>query len=153
MKVLKNILWFIFFFHNLEPKLIAPVVAYLCHESSTDNGAIIESAAGWATKLHTVRGKGAMLRASITEDVTPENVRDAWGRVTDMSNSERMSSITEATGTLVEILDKLDVKQSTESQNGQQHQEKFSFANKDLILYALGGKYDMSHHFDFHYKL
>lgn len=34
-----------------EPKLIAPVVAYLCHESNTDNGAIIESAAGWATKV------------------------------------------------------------------------------------------------------
>lgn len=39
------------FFLFSEPKLIAPVVAYLCHESSTDNGAIIESAAGWATKV------------------------------------------------------------------------------------------------------
>lgn len=35
----------------IEPKLIAPVVVYLCHESSTDNGSIIESAAGWATKV------------------------------------------------------------------------------------------------------
>lgn len=34
-----------------EPKLIAPVVAYLCHESSQENGSIIESAAGWATKV------------------------------------------------------------------------------------------------------
>lgn len=30
---------------------VLPVVAYLCHESSTDNGVIIESAAGWATKV------------------------------------------------------------------------------------------------------
>lgn len=38
-------------FHFLEPKLIAPVVVYLCHENSTDNGSIIESAAGWAAKV------------------------------------------------------------------------------------------------------
>lgn len=36
-----------------EPKLIAPVVAYLCHESCEDNGAVIESAAGWASKVRT----------------------------------------------------------------------------------------------------
>ncbi|XP_031618010.1 peroxisomal multifunctional enzyme type 2 [Contarinia nasturtii] len=125
-------------YNELKPKLIAPVVTYLCHESSTDNGAIIESAAGWATKLHTVRGKGAILRSSIMEDVTPEKVRDAWERVTDMSNTERMSSIAEATGSLVGILDQLEVDQKAGSQNGQQHQDIFSFGNKDLILYALG---------------
>ena len=37
--------------------MIAPVVAYLCHEDTEDNGAIIESAAGWATKVHFVRDK------------------------------------------------------------------------------------------------
>ncbi|XP_058812949.1 peroxisomal multifunctional enzyme type 2-like [Topomyia yanbarensis] len=36
-------------FNELKPKLIAPVVAYLCHQSCQNTGAIIESAAGWAT--------------------------------------------------------------------------------------------------------
>lgn len=44
-----------FLFFILEPKLIAPVVAYLCHETNTDNGVIIESAAGWATKVTKIK--------------------------------------------------------------------------------------------------
>lgn len=42
---------FLYAINAIEPKLIAPVVAYLCHESNSDNGAVIESAAGWATKV------------------------------------------------------------------------------------------------------
>lgn len=38
------------FFAELRPELIAPVVAWLCHESCEDNGSIIESAVGWAGK-------------------------------------------------------------------------------------------------------
>ena len=38
------------FFAQLRPELIAPVVVWLCHESCEENGAIIESAAGWAGK-------------------------------------------------------------------------------------------------------
>lgn len=52
-----------------EPKLIAPVVAYLCHESSTDNGAIIESAAGWATKvLHFIQPIASLKTMDIRND-------------------------------------------------------------------------------------
>ena len=35
---------------TLKPELIAPVVAWLCHEECCDNGSIIESAGGWAGK-------------------------------------------------------------------------------------------------------
>lgn len=52
-----------------EPKLIAPVVAYLCHESSTDNGAIIESAAGWAAKVfHFIQSISSMKTMDIRND-------------------------------------------------------------------------------------
>jgi len=34
----------------LQPDLIAPIVAWLCHEDCKDNGAIIEAAGGWAGK-------------------------------------------------------------------------------------------------------
>ena len=37
-------------FESLKPDLIAPVVAFLCHEDCNENGAIIESAGGWAGK-------------------------------------------------------------------------------------------------------
>lgn len=95
--------------------------------------------------MHTVRGKGALLRSSLSQDVTIENVRDAWNKVVDMSNAERMSSITEATGSLVELLDNLEGNNSSDASGNQSNKaqttDEFSFANKDLILYALGGTY------------
>ncbi|KAL1110212.1 hypothetical protein AAG570_008289 [Ranatra chinensis] len=38
-------------FAELKPELIAPVVAWLCHEDCGDNGVVIESSAGWAAKF------------------------------------------------------------------------------------------------------
>lgn len=43
-------IFFLDFFAELKPELIAPVVVWLCHEDCAENGSIIESAAGWATK-------------------------------------------------------------------------------------------------------
>lgn len=121
-------------FNELKPKLIAPVVAYLCHESCEDNGAIIESAAGWATKVHFVRGKGCVLRTAIDEDVSPEYVRQVWNRVTDMSEARHLSAIGEASLGLVGVLENLrDGKNNENSVT-----ETFRYGFKDVILYALG---------------
>lgn len=88
-----------------------------------------------------MRGKGSILRSSITEDVTIEKVRDVWTQVVDMSKAERMGSITEATGSLVELLDKMETgTQSHDDGKNKEIKDDFTFGNKDLILYALGGK-------------
>lgn len=34
----------------------------MCHESCEDSGIIIDSAVGWAAKVHMVRGEGTNLR-------------------------------------------------------------------------------------------
>ena len=34
----------------MRPSLVAPVVAWLCHEDCRDNGSVIEAAGGWAGK-------------------------------------------------------------------------------------------------------
>lgn len=39
--------------------------------------------------------------------MTPEAVRDSWGKVTDMSAAVRLESIREASGTLLTILDQM----------------------------------------------
>lgn len=70
--------------------------------------------------------------------MTPEKVRDAWEKVIDMKNATHVESITEATGTLVELLDGMNIDQS-ESAAGE-YTDEFSFTNKDLILYALGSE-------------
>ncbi|XP_058445687.1 peroxisomal multifunctional enzyme type 2-like isoform X2 [Malaya genurostris] len=121
-------------FNELKPKLIAPVVAYLCHESCEDTGAIIESAAGWATKVHFVRGKGSILRTSIDENVTPEYVKSVWDKVTDMSDTKHLNTITDASLALADVLEKL--REGKFGENSVTESFKFNF--KDVILYALG---------------
>jgi (3R)-3-hydroxyacyl-CoA dehydrogenase / 3a,7a,12a-trihydroxy-5b-cholest-24-enoyl-CoA hydratase / enoyl-CoA hydratase 2 len=124
------------FYNELKPSLIAPVVCYLCHENTEDNGNIIESACGWATKVHFIRGKGALLRTSITEGVTPEFVRDRWDAVTDMSQATHLNSIGEASASFMGILEELKSSSSASSKSG--FSDTFSYSSRDLILYALG---------------
>lgn len=122
-------------FEQLKPNLIAPVVTYLCHESCPDNGAIIESAAGWATKIHMIRGKGAILRASLQEtNISPEVVRDKWSKITDMSEAKRYNSNAEASGALIHVVEELEAGKG----NSSEYEDYFKFCFKDLILYALG---------------
>lgn len=120
------------FYNELKPALIAPVVVYLCHESNEDNGNVIESACGWATKVHFIRGKGSLLRTSITEGVTPEFVRDRWDAVTDMSQATHLNSIGEASASFMGILEELKNPSTSKCE------DTFSFSSRDLILYALG---------------
>lgn len=96
-------------------------------------GTYIESAAGWATKVHSVRGKGAVLRTSIEQDtISVEAVRNAWGKVTDMSEAKHLEAISQASGYLLEVLEKL------KEGNASDIEDTFTFGSKDLILYALG---------------
>ena len=81
------------FFAELKPELIAPVVAFLCHESCEANGCIIDSAAGWAGQCIIVKSRGSLLRTNIGDPVTIENVRDNWSSITDMSNAKQMKNI------------------------------------------------------------
>uniref|UniRef100_A0A6M2DT55 Peroxisomal multifunctional enzyme type 2 n=1 Tax=Xenopsylla cheopis TaxID=163159 RepID=A0A6M2DT55_XENCH len=123
-------------FAELKPELIAPVVAYLCHETCEDNGIIVESAVGWAGKLHMVRSPGAFVRSSIGADVTIEQVRDKWSEVTDMSKAFRIETITEATTELISSLQTFQDAQNSNSSTSAS--DTFNFCFKDLILYALG---------------
>ena len=122
------------FYNELKPSLIAPVVVYLCHESNEDNGNIIESACGWATKVHFVRGKGALLRTSINEGVTPEFVREKWEQVHDMSEARHYSSNMEVSASFNGILEELKNPSPPKSK----FEDIFNYSSRDLILYALG---------------
>ncbi|KAJ8924435.1 hypothetical protein NQ315_007231 [Exocentrus adspersus] len=120
---------------ELKPELIAPVVAYLCHESCQENGSVIESAAGWAGKCTVVRSNGSLLRTKITDGVSIEAVRDKWEKITDLSKVERVNTIQEATGALMASLEGL---RSNQEENGEEDSTSYEFTNKDAILYALG---------------
>ena len=78
-------------FEQLKPKYIAPVVAYLCHESCEENGGIFEAAGGWVGKYRWSRAQG---KAFIPPDnLTIESVKANWSQITDMQNSSMPASV------------------------------------------------------------
>lgn len=52
--------------HALQPESVAPLVAYLCHESCDTNGGLYELGAGWFARLRWQRTKGAFLDVRTT---------------------------------------------------------------------------------------
>lgn len=66
---------------ELKPELVAPLVAYLCHESSTENGGLFEVGAGWVAKVRLQRAEGVFIGKSIS----PEKIRDNWSKICDFS--------------------------------------------------------------------
>lgn len=55
---------------QLKPEYVVPLVAYLTHESSTENGSIFELGAGYVSKLRWQRSQGVFFDLPYTvEDV------------------------------------------------------------------------------------
>ena len=56
---------------NLKPQYVVPLVAYLCHETSQENGSIFEIGAGYVAKLRWQRSQGAFFDLPYTlEDLS-----------------------------------------------------------------------------------
>jgi 3-hydroxyacyl-CoA dehydrogenase/3a,7a,12a-trihydroxy-5b-cholest-24-enoyl-CoA hydratase len=68
----------------LDPKYVAPLVAYLCHESCTVNGAIFESGAGFCAQVHWQRSEGVHFPLA-NGAFTPEAIAAQWPKVNDFS--------------------------------------------------------------------
>jgi 3-hydroxyacyl-CoA dehydrogenase/3a,7a,12a-trihydroxy-5b-cholest-24-enoyl-CoA hydratase len=82
---------------SLKPDYVAGLVAYLCHESTTENGALFEVGAGWAAKLRWERTRGAFLNPATPP--TPEDIRDNWGKITDFKDTTHPTVISDGVNT------------------------------------------------------
>ncbi|XP_015435698.1 PREDICTED: peroxisomal multifunctional enzyme type 2 [Dufourea novaeangliae] len=135
------------FLEHLKPELIAPVVAWLCHERCMENGSIIESALGWAGKCHLIRASGTTLRQDLSTSITPEDVEQRWAAITDMSSAKHFDTIEEVTGQFMSAIGEM---KSGNSNSGNSNSGNSSSGNsapdvfrhtynyRDTILYALG---------------
>lgn len=123
-------------FNQLKPELIAPIVFWLCHENCNESGSIIESAAGWVRKCHIVRSSGCILRQSLNDIVTPENVQANWTTATDMSSAKHIKNIQEVMVELAGVTEKIKSGLSNKKAEGYTIQSDYNY--RDIILYALG---------------
>ncbi|CAH1404648.1 unnamed protein product [Nezara viridula] len=125
------------FFEQLKPELIAPVVTWLCHEDCEENGSIIESAAGWASKQIIVRGKGSVLRRSLADPVSIEDVREKWDKVVNVEKIDYLGSIQEETANLTKYFSEMDGSLD-EADEENDFSDKYSATFKECITFALG---------------
>ncbi|XP_050674397.1 peroxisomal multifunctional enzyme type 2-like [Leptidea sinapis] len=124
-------------FQAMKPELIAPVVAYMVHESFEDSGIIIDSTLGFAHKAHIVRAPGVPLRNKPSDPVTIESVKEKWSDVTNMKNAKRIDKIAEVTMDLVQNLQDFEERSKLDSEHPS-YWSTFSYNSKDLVCYALG---------------
>jgi NAD(P)-dependent dehydrogenase (short-subunit alcohol dehydrogenase family) len=66
---------------NMEPELVAPMVAFLAHEDCPVSGEVFGAGAGRCTRLFIAETKGYVHRGS--ERITIEDVADNWATITD----------------------------------------------------------------------
>jgi len=92
------------FVQKLKPDYVAPLVAWLCHESCQENGSVFELGAGWIAKLRWQRAKGVAMNV---QSFTPEVVRDNWEKICDFSEHTFPSTTSESMGQITELISKL----------------------------------------------
>ncbi|KAK9766634.1 hypothetical protein K7432_004149, partial [Basidiobolus ranarum] len=78
---------------KLSPEYITPVVGYLCHETTQENGGLFELGAGFVAKLRWEVSSGNVFKADST--FTPAAVAAKLDAITDFSTPSYPSSIGE----------------------------------------------------------
>jgi multifunctional beta-oxidation protein len=77
---------------SLNPEFVTPVVGFLCHENTQDNGGIYEVGGGFVSKLRWERSSGSVFKAD--ETFTPSAVAAKFEEIIDFDKGvEYPSSI------------------------------------------------------------
>ena len=71
----------------LKPEMVAPVVAYLCHSSCSENGSLFELGAGYCAKVRLERSPGVLLKVD-DPSFTAESARAALPKASDFNATQ-----------------------------------------------------------------
>jgi 3-hydroxyacyl-CoA dehydrogenase/3a,7a,12a-trihydroxy-5b-cholest-24-enoyl-CoA hydratase len=125
----------------LKPEYVAPLVAYLCHESCAETGGIFELGAGWISRLRWQRSKGAFF--PLSRPITPEQVAANWSIITDFEQADTPTSVQDAFGPIMSNLSPAASAPGNEFVNldlalgHELKPESYTYTKRDAVLYAL----------------
>jgi NAD(P)-dependent dehydrogenase (short-subunit alcohol dehydrogenase family) len=85
---------------KLQPELISPLVTYLCHESCESTGRVYSAGGGRVAEVFIAECQGY----TNTTSLTPEDLRDNWGKVTDREGYEVPEAIADETRMFLKAL-------------------------------------------------
>jgi len=78
----------------IKPEFVTAAVAWLCATENEETGHIIQAGAGYYAKVEVREARGALFG---TESIpTPEQIRDRYGEITDMSQAAPYTNASEA---------------------------------------------------------
>ena len=120
-----------------QPQYVAPIVAYLCHDTCPVSGEIFEAAGGYYGRYMLKRSNGKIFQNPKT--VQPEDIANNWEEIMNMEGATLPKTMEEHTFKLMAQLQGLDNKptpqqsvRETEPERGVVH-----YTPQDGILYAL----------------
>ena len=136
----------------LKPEYVAPLVAYLCHESCGVTGQLFEVGAGWVSRLRWQRSKGAFF--PVSQPITPEQIGEQWAVIDDFVEAENPATVMDSfapitrnlqNGRNLEIARNLQTAAPSRNEfidvakamSYQFKPEVYSFTERDVSLYAL----------------
>lgn len=76
---------------KMKAEFNSPIVLYLCSEQCQDSGMIFSMGAGWFGRVSVVAAPGVCL-GDTNREITPEEVRDSWSKISDLSEAKPMGS-------------------------------------------------------------
>ena len=145
---------------QLQPKYIAPVVAWLCHEGCEENGSCYEAAGGFVGKYRLQRTCG---KTFIPPDaMSIEAICDNWAQINESTKFTTPASIhDQMSNLLLDLSGESVLAEQTDKQKENKKEAKnedgltkLEYKTHDAILYALsvGVSTKQSDHLNFIYE-
>jgi 3-hydroxyacyl-CoA dehydrogenase/3a,7a,12a-trihydroxy-5b-cholest-24-enoyl-CoA hydratase len=125
----------------LRPEYVSPLVAVLCHESSTETGGLFEVGGGYYAKLRWERTAGKKIK--LGKAIEPEALAAAWPEITSFEKTDHPADITSSMAPVIENI-------GSKSRGGNEFIDvdaalgyefpplTTEYTERDLALYALG---------------